>query len=136
MSESLGQELMSIIIQYKGIFIAVILLTIGKIYILNNIYLVQMFKKISFMNLFKKSEYINLTLEEKKLYKLTQCNTLLNRDMLDKRDIYLKKVQSEYKDIYGNKGDKFFKDMQKKVNKTSKKNCKVRFSNNIQYSID
>ncbi len=77
-----------------------------------------------------------MTKEEKKLYRLTQYNTILNRDMLDKRDIYLKKVQSEYKDIYGNKGDKFFKDMQKKVNKTSKKNCKVRFSNNIQYSID
>ena len=30
MSTTLGQELMEIIYQYKGIFIAVILLTIGK----------------------------------------------------------------------------------------------------------
>ncbi len=37
MSTSLGQELMSIIIQYKGIFIAVIILTIGKKY--NNKYI-------------------------------------------------------------------------------------------------
>ena len=30
MAITLGQELMSIIVQYKGIFIAVIILTIGK----------------------------------------------------------------------------------------------------------
>ena len=93
-----------------------------------------MIKKLSFIDLFKKGEYINLTKEEQKLYKLTQCNTILNRDMLDKREIYLKNVQSEYKDIYGNKGVKFCKDMQKSAKSTPKKNCKVRFSNNIQYS--
>ena len=50
----------------------------------------------------KRSEYMNLTKEEKKLYKLTQCNTILNRDMLDKGEMYIKNVQSEYKDLYGN----------------------------------
>ena len=56
---------------------------------------------------------MNLTKEEQKLYKLTQCNTILNRDMLDKREAYLKNVAFEYKDIYGSKGVKFFNDMQK-----------------------
>ena len=93
-----------------------------------------MIKKLSFIDLFKKGEYINLTKEEQKLIKLTQCNTILNRDMLDKREIYLKNVQSEYKDIYGNKGLKFCKDMQKTTKSTPKKNGKVSFSNNIQYS--
>ena len=93
-----------------------------------------MIKKLSFIDIFKKGEYINLTKEEQKLYKLTQCNTILNRDMLDKREIYLKNVQSEYKDIYGNKGLKFCNGMQKRAKSTAKKNCKVRFSNNIQYS--
>ena len=96
-----------------------------------------MFKKISFSEKFKKSEYNNLTKEEKKLYKLTQCNTILNRDMLDKREIYLKNVQSDYKDIYGNKGVKFCKEMQKRAKSTTpKKKCKVKFSNNIQYSMN
>ena len=89
------------------------------------------------MNLFKRGEYINLTKEEIKLYKLTQCNTLLNRDMLDKREIYLKNVQSDYKDIYGNKGVKFCKEIQKRAKSTpNKKKCKVMFSNNIQYSFN
>ena len=53
-----------------------------------------------------------MTTEEKKLYKLTQCNTILNRELLDKRDVYLKNVQNDYKDIYGNKGVQFCKAMQ------------------------
>lgn len=77
-----------------------------------------------------------MTKEEKKLYRLTQYNTILNRDMLDKRDIYIKNVQTEYKDIYGNKGIQFCKDMQKRAKSTPKKNIKVKFSNNIQYSWD
>ena len=96
-----------------------------------------MFKKLSFVDLFKRSEYKNLTKEEKKLYKLTQCNTLLNRDMLDKREIYLKNVQSHYKEIYGNKGVKFCNDMQKRSKSmTPKKRAKVQFSNHIQYSLN
>ena len=96
-----------------------------------------MFKKLTFTNIFKKSEYKNLTKEEKKLYKLTQCNTLLNRDMLDKGEMYIKNVQSEYKEIYGNKGVKFCKDMQKRSKSmTPKKKAKVQFSNNIEYSIN
>ena len=93
-----------------------------------------MFKKLSFVDLFQRGEYINLSKEEQKLYKLTQCNTLLNRDMLDKREVYLKNVQSEYKDIYGSKGEKVCRAMQKKSKSAPKKNNKVRFSNNIQYS--
>ena len=88
------------------------------------------------MNLFKKGDYINLTTEEKKLYKLTQCNTILNRELLDKRDVYLKNVQNDYKDIYGNKGVKFCKAMQKKKISSNKKKNRVSFSNNIQFSRD
>ena len=77
-----------------------------------------------------------MTKEEKKLYKLTKKNTKLNRDMLDKRDSYIKNVQSEYKDLYGNKGIKFCKEIQKRSNSTPKKNTKVSFSGNIQYSIN
>ena len=88
------------------------------------------------MNLFKNGDYINLTTEEKKLYKLTQCNTILNRELLDKRDVYLKNVQNDYKDIYGNKGVKFCKDMQKKKISSNKKKNRVSFSNNIQFSLD
>ena len=95
-----------------------------------------MFKKISFTDIFKKNEYTHLTKEEQKLYKLTQCNTILNRDMLDRREVYLKNAQSEYKEIYGNKGVKFCKDTQKIIKKTPKKKCKVQFSNNIQYSMN
>ena len=74
-----------------------------------------MLKNISFTDLFKKSDYMNLTKEERKLYKLTQCNTFLNRDLLDNREVYLKNAQSEYKEIYGNKGAKFCINSQKKI---------------------
>ena len=77
---------------------------------------------------------MSLTKEEKKIYKLTQCNTLLNRDRLDKRDIYLKNVELDYKDIYGIKGLNFCNKMQKCCKSTPKKRSRVQFSNNIQYS--
>ena len=47
-----------------------------------------------------------MTKEEIKIHKLTQSNTILNRDRLDKRDIYIKNIQKDYKDIYGNRGIK------------------------------
>ena len=43
-------------------------------------------------------------------------------------------MQSEYKDIYGNKGVKFCKDMQNLKKTTPKKTNRVQFSDNIQYS--
>ena len=43
---------------------------------------------------------MNLSKEEKEIFKLTQCNTILNRDMLDKREVYLKNVAIDYKNIY------------------------------------
>ena len=54
---------------------------------------------------------MNLSKEEKEIFKLTQCNTILNRDMLDKRELYLKNVALDYKKIYGIKGDKFYNNM-------------------------
>ena len=41
-------------------------------------------------------------------------------DLLDKRDIYLKRVELDYKDIYGEKGVKFLKNIQSNL-KTNKK---------------
>ena len=77
---------------------------------------------------------MNLTKEEQKIYKLTQCNTILNRDMLDKREIYLKNVAFEYRDIYGSKGIKFCNDMQRYNKSNPKNNRRVQFTNNIEYS--
>ena len=77
---------------------------------------------------------MSLSKEEQKIYKLTQCNTLLNRDLLDKRDIYLKNVELDYKDIYGIKGVKFCNKMLNCSKTTPKKKCKVQISNNIEYS--
>ena len=54
--------------------------------------------------------------------------------MLDKRDIYLKNVELDYKDIYGIKGLNFCNKMQKCSKSTPKKRARVQFSNNIQYS--
>ena len=75
-----------------------------------------------------------MTKEEQKIYKLTQCNTIINREMFDKREIYLKNVELDYKDIYGIKGVKFCNNMQKLPKSNPKKKCKVQFSDNIQYS--
>ena len=77
---------------------------------------------------------MNLSKEEKEIFKLTQCNTILNRDMLDKREAYLKNVAFEYKDIYGSKGVKFFNDMQKCNKSSPKKQRKVQFTDYIEYS--
>ena len=132
----LGEDLINIIIQYKGVLIAIILITIGKqlLLIIIILYLVRLFKKYFSENLHYNKEYISMTKEEQKIYKLTQCNTLLNRDLLDKRDIYLKNVELDYKDIYGIKGVKCCNKMQNCSKTTPKKNCKVQFSNNIEYS--
>ena len=99
-----------------------------------SINIVQIYKKINANNTFDKSFYFNLSKEEQKIYKLTQCNTILNRDMLDKREAYLKNVYIDYKDIYGIKGAKFCKEMQQLGKFYPKKKRRVQFSNNIQYS--
>ena len=75
-----------------------------------------------------------MTKEEIKLHKLTQSNTILNRDRLDKRDIYIKNIQKDYKDIYGNRGIKFCNDMQIKPKPSPKKRNKVSFSDKIEFS--
>ena len=77
---------------------------------------------------------MNLSKEEQKIYKLTQCNTILNRDMLDKRETYLKNVAIDYKNIYGIKGAKFCNNMQHLNKPNNKKNKRVQFTNIIEYS--
>ena len=75
-----------------------------------------------------------MTKEEIKIHKLTQSNTILNRDKLDKRDTYIKNIKKDYKDIYGSKGIKFCDNMQIKPKPSAKKNNKVTFTNQIEYS--
>ena len=75
-----------------------------------------------------------MTKDEIKIHKLTQNNTLINRDRLDKRDTYIKNVKNDYKDIYGNKGIKFCDDMQIKPKQIAKKKNKVIFTNKIEFS--
>ncbi len=75
-----------------------------------------------------------MTKEEIKIHKLTQSNTILNRDKLDKRDTYIKNIKKDYKDIYGSKGIKFCDNMQIKPKPSAKKNNKVTFTNKIEYS--
>ena len=71
--------------------------------------------------------------EKNKVYILTKNNTLVNRDLLDKRNAYLENVKNEYNFIYGEKGLKYFQSIQKD-NAKAKTNKKVSFSGEIQYS--
>ena len=89
---------------------------------------------MSFFDIVKRGDYINMTKEELKIHRLTQSNTLVNRDKLDKRDTYIKNIKNDYKDIYGNKGIKFCNDMQNIHKQSAKKQNKVSFSNKIEYS--
>jgi len=84
-------------------------------------------------NIKKEEKPLELKGEDKKIYVLTKCNTLINRDLLDKRNVYLKKVKKEYNQIYGKRGAKYFESIQKDVERT-KKDKKVTFSGDIQYS--
>ena len=91
-------------------------------------------KKLYNSEFFCRGDYIPLSKEEKKIHKLTQCNTVVNRDMLDKRDIYLTSVESDYRDIYGTKGVKFYNNMKNQAKKSPINKKNVKFSHKIQYS--
>ena len=54
--------------------------------------------------------------------------------MKDKIDKYIKNQELDYKDIYGIKGIIFCNNIQKYSTSRPKKTCRVKFSNNIQYS--
>ena len=54
--------------------------------------------------------------------------------MLEKSDIYLKNVELDYKDIYGIKGVIFCNNMRNYTKLAPKKNFRVKFSNDIEYS--
>ena len=60
----------------------------------------------------------------------------MNGDIKNKRDNYVKNIEPEYKDIYGNKGIKFCQEMKNddSKNEIPKKQGKVRFSSIVQYS--
>ena len=97
------------------------------IFILVNMYI--KFRKKFAKKVEKVVKTIELKGEDKKIFVLTKCN----RDLLDKRNTYLKKVKKEYNQIYGQRGAKYFESIQKNIQKP-KKNKKVSFSGEIQYS--
>ena len=72
--------------------------------------------------------------KDKKIFVLTKCNTLVNRDLLDKRNVYLKKVKKEYNQLYGKRGIKYFESIQKNDQKQKRNKKKVTFSGDVQYS--
>ena len=71
---------------------------------------------------------------DRKIYVLTKCNTLINRiGLMDKRNSYLKKVKKDYNFLYGQRGSDYFNSIQKDIQKP-KRNKKVSFSGQIEYS--
>ena len=86
--------------------------------------------------------------EDEKLFELTKSNTMINRDILNKEKTYLKKIESQYKEIYGDKGVQFCEEENKNIienennnnntrerrGNTRKNKRKVKFSSIVQYS--
>ena len=85
--------------------------------------------------------------EDEKLFELTKSNTMINRDILNKEKTYLKKIESQYKEIYGDKGIQFCKEENKnnihnknnnniieQGGNTRKNKRKVKFSSIVQHS--
>ena len=70
---------------------------------------------------------------DRKIYMLTKCNTLVNRDLMETRNSYLKRVKKEYNLIYGQRGNNYFNSIQNNVQKP-KRNKNVSFSGKIEYS--
>ena len=82
----------------------------------------------------QKDSFFYLNEEGKKLFQLTKNNTLANRDIRHKKENYLKKIQPEYEEIYGDKGIKFCQNKQKEEKKENKKIGRVKFSSIVEYS--
>ena len=130
--------LFKLICEYRGLIILVLILLISKTQKIIHMFisLVNMcfkLRKLFSTKVQKVVKAVKLKGEDKKIFVLTKCNTLVNRDLLDKRNDYLKKVKKEYNQIYGQKGAKYFESIQKDIQKP-KKNKKVSFSGEVQYS--
>ena len=128
----------NLLYEYRGMIILLIIIVISKIEIIIflsfivNIYM-KFFKKKNRKIEQKTEKTVELNGDEKKIYVLTKCNTLVNRDLLNRRNVYLKKVKKDYNKLYGQRGAKYFESIQKNIEKP-KKNKKVSFSGDIQYS--
>ena len=85
--------------------------------------------------------------DDEKLFELTKSNTMVNRDILKKEKTYLKKIEPQYKEIYGDKGIQFCKEENKNnINNNNNNNIieqggntrknkrKVKFSSIVQHS--
>ena len=126
------------IYEYRAIFIIIGIIIISKkIIFFNIIWIVMLY--IKFRKKLRRSKKIpekNIEVLkgiDRKIYVLTKCNTLVNRDLMDKRNTYLKKVKKEYNLIYGQKGNNYFNSIQQNIQRP-KKNKKVSFSGEIEYS--
>ena len=142
MSTSVYNESIYLFFKYKEISIFIIIIFISKniyskifyfIFYLIIVSLLYDILKKKYFKAIRKEKPVEIKEEINKVYILTKCNTLVNRDLLDKRNVYLDNVKKEYNDIYGEKGMKYFESIQKENPKPKRKKS-VSFSGNIQYS--
>ena len=96
----------------------------------------------------ERNDEVPMEEEDEKLFELTKSNTMINKDILNKEKTYLKKIESQYKEIYGDKGVQFCEEENKKIienennnnntrerrGNTRKNKRKVKFSSIVQYS--
>ena len=97
----------------------------------------------------ERNDEVPMEEEDEKLFELTKSNTMINRDILNKEKTYLKKIESQYKEIYGDKGVQFCEEENKNIienennnnnntrerrGNTRKNKRKVKFSSIVQYS--
>ena len=96
----------------------------------------------------ERNDEVPMEEEDEKLFELTKSNTMINRDILNKEKTYLKKIELQYKEIYGDKGVQFCEEENKNIienennnnntrerrGNTRKNKRKVKFSSIVQYS--
>ena len=85
------------------------------------------------------SEDVPMNEDDQKLLELIRNNTMTNRDILNKEKTYMKKIEPQYREIYGDKGIQFCQDENKNNNKRKKRTNKkgkrqVKFASIVQYS--
>jgi len=72
---------------------------------------------------------------DRKIYVLTKCNTLVNRDLMEKRNSYLKKVKKEYNLIYGQRGNNYFNSIQKNIPKEKKQKKHMNLKKLVKFHL-
>ena len=85
------------------------------------------------------SDDVPMNEDDQKLLELIRNNTMTNRDILNKEKTYMKKIEPQYREIYGDKGIQFCQDENKNNTKRKKRTNKkgkrqVKFASIVQYS--